>query len=384
MTNKKKVITSAAAAVIFALSSVYMSGISESLVSQNMAERWRAGELKYSQVSVFYPQGSHSYDSSEPEQMRNSIEEKIKTGSFKPENEGASVWKDCWSSVPTVLNVYMENKLTGAQENAGSGFSVTGIGGDFFNFHPLKLVSGSYIYDSELRNDRVVLDEQAAWNIFSSADVVGMTLSINQQEFEVAGVVRREDVKSVEKVYPEKPVIYMHYDALEEAGADMTLLCYESVLPDPVTNYAKGMILEKFGINTMSKPEDGKDPEGELDVVVTENTGRYSIPKLWNGLRNFDTLFVSDRSIAFPYWENAARVNTVRMEILFFICIVTAAYIFIILVLTAGKLWLNRKWHLKDFLEDMMYKYTYKKRTSDYISLDINDTDDGKEKKYEQ
>lgn len=384
MTVKKKVITTAAAAVILAASLVSMNGISGSLDSQNMAQRWQSGELNYSQVSVFYPAGKNSYGLSETESIGADIENKIKEGSFKPENDDAQVWTYAYSSVLTEASVTVYNEATGKTDTVSGNVNIMGTGGDFFEFHPLELVSGNYIYENELRYDRAVLDENAAWNIFSSADVTGMKFSINGTEFEVAGVVRSEDNSAVRKAYPETPLIYVHYDALEEAGADESLLCYEAVLPEPVGNFARNIILEHFGINTMTEPEDGSDPEKSLKTVVTDNTSRYSVKKLWNGLRRFDTLAVSDRNIAYPYWENAARINGVHMEFLFFAVLFTSAYILLMIIITAAKLYLNRKWHLKDFLEDMMYKYTYKKRTSDYISLEDDDKEQGKKSRYEQ
>lgn len=385
MTNKRKAITTAAAAVVLAFSSFSMSVLSGSLASQNMAKRWQSGDLKYSQISVFYPQGGKSaWSAGEAEMMRSSIEDQLKSGSFKADSSNADVWTDSFCSAMSPANVSVYNEDTARTDSISSEFGIIGTGGDFFAFHPLKLISGNYIYEGELRNNRAVLDEQAAWNIFRSVDVEGMKFSVNGMEFEVAGVVKPEENSAVEKTYPEKPLIYVHYDVLEDIGMDISLLCYESVIPNPVTNYARNIIRKKFGINTMELPEDGTDPEKSLDVVITENTGRYSLPKLWESLRKFDETAVSDRSIPYPYWENAARVTGVRMTILFFTELLALTYIILMIIVTAAKLYLNRKWHLGEFLEEMMYRYTYRKRTSDYISLDINDTDEGKEKKYEQ
>jgi hypothetical protein len=379
---KKKVTATAAAALILAALSFAMSSVSGSLEAQNMAGRWQNGELKYSQVSVFYPKGM--YGSSETETMRGKITEAVKAGAFRPENEDAKIWIDSYCSVITVSDVYVYDDRNGKTNSAGSGFSVMGVGGEFFEFHPLKLISGNYIYDDELRNDRAVLDEQAAWDIFSSFDVVGMKFQAGGMEFEVAGVVKAEENRFVKKAYPESPLIYVHYDALAEARMDKDLLCYEAVLPDPVSNYAKNIILEKFGVNTMTVPEDGKDPEKKLDVLITENSTRYSLPSLWAGLKNFDMMSVQDKCIAFPYWENAARMAGVRMEILFFFSVLLFAFIIIMLCAAVCRLYLNRKWHLGEFLEDMMYRYTYRKRTSDYISTPLNKEEAEAEAKYEQ
>lgn len=382
MMKKKKVITTAVAAAVLSLIAFSGSKISESLDSQNMAERWQADDLKFSQVSVFYPQSRSPYNEQETESISSYIGEKLKADSFV--SKDSKIWTNAYSSVMTEADVNVYDRVTGKYNDAASKINVIGTGGDFFDFHQLQLVSGNYIYDSELRTDRAVLDEQAAWNIFSSADVVGMKFLINKCEFEVAGVVRHEDSNAVDKVYPENPLIYVHYEALEQAGLDDALLCYESVVPNPVSNYARNIMLEYFGINTMTESEDGSDPERSLPVIITENTKRYSFGKLWKGLKNYDSRFTADRSIAFPYWENAARVTDTRLIVMFFVSLVLAAYILIVLIVTAAKLWLNRKWHLKDQIEELTYKYTYKKRITDYISADKIEAGEEKEHRLDQ
>lgn len=375
MKYKKKLTGTAIASAALIAVSFAMSGLSGSLESQNMAERWQAGSLKYAQVSVFYPQSSTPYKETETENIGKFIDDRIKAESFKPENEGAEIWTDAWSSVMTPSAVSVYNPESGRTDECASKINIAGIGGDFFSFHPLNLVSGNYIYETELRNDRAVLDEKSAWAIFSSTDVTGMTFRINGKEFEVAGVVRSEEDKSSQKSYPEEPVIYIHYEALEETGLDDALLCYESVIPDPVDNFAANVIKEYFGISTMTEPVDGKDPVKSLPVVITENSSRYSLLSLFKGLKNFDSQFISDRSIAYPYWENAARITGVQMEILFFIALILSVYILVMVAVMVSGLYLNRKWHLKDHIENLMYKYTYKKKTSDYISVDENESD---------
>lgn len=383
MKNKRKVVTTAAAAVFLTLLAISGSGIAGSLDSQNMAERWQADELKYSQISVFYPQSRSPYDEQETEKISSFIADKLRAESYVSDGE-YDIWTDAYSSVMTPAEVMVYDSYTGRYSQASSEINITGIGGDFFEFHQLQLVSGNYIYDSELRTDRVVLDEDAAWDIFSSVDVTGMKILINKCEFEVAGVVRHEKNSAVDKAYPENPLIYVHYAALEDAGADNALLCYESVIPNPVSGFARNTVLEYFGINTMTEQEDGKDSERSLPAAVTENTGRYSLMRLMSGLKKYDSMFVSDRSIAYPYWENAARIVSGQLTFMLLISVILAVYISVVIIVFLSGLYLNRKWHLKDFLENLVYKYTYKKRLSDYISSDITAAHDGKENRFDQ
>ncbi|MBQ5337211.1 MAG: ABC transporter permease [Oscillospiraceae bacterium] len=379
--KKRKIAAAVTSAVLLAVLSSVMSSVSRSLDDQNMAERWKGGELDYAQVSVFYPQSKSPYSETDAENLRNTISEKLKEGAFRPENEGAEIWKDAYSSVISVSSVSRYDESTGKTETAGSDYSVAGVGGSFFEFHPLRLINGNYIYESELDNHRAVLDRQAAWDMFSSFEITGMKFILNGVEFEVAGVADPGENRDIKKAYPAAPMIYIHYSALEEAGLDTSLLSYEAVIPDPVTNYARNITLEHFGINTMTENETDEAPEKKLDVVIVQNTDRYSVSKLWKGLREFRLIAVSDRSIAYPYWENAARMTSVTMEILFLSALVLSLFLFILCVSEICRLYANRKWHLKDFLEDMMYKYTYKKRTSDYIT---SPADTGEKSRYDQ
>ncbi|WP_044974638.1 ABC transporter permease [Ruminococcus sp. HUN007] len=366
--KKKKIAAAAVSAVLFGVLAAAMSSVPKSLEDQNMAERWKSGETEYAQISVFFPQGRSSFKEQETEKLRSTIETKLKEASFRPENEGAEIWIDARSSVTTVSQASVYDEQTGSLQTAGSDYSVTGVGGNFFDFHPMRLISGNYIYEGELDDDRAVLDRQAAWDIFSSFDITGMKFVINGTEFEVAGVVDPGENRDVKTAYPASPMIYVHYSALEKAELDTTLQCYEAVIPDPVTNFARNIILENYGINTMSEEEDSEDPEKKLAAVIVQNTGRYSPLKLWKGLREFRNTAIQDRSIAYPYWENAARMTSVKMEILFAFSLLAAAVFLVTVISEICLLYAHRKWHLKDFLEDMMYKYTYKKRVSDYIS----------------
>lgn len=45
-------------------------------------------------------------------------------------------------------------------------------------FHPLKLITGSYFSGNDLMQDYCIIDQDAAWQLFGSNDVVGMTVYI--------------------------------------------------------------------------------------------------------------------------------------------------------------------------------------------------------------
>lgn len=374
MKNKKKAITfGISVAALFGLFAVF-SSLKESQISQNMAKRWSSDGSEYAQVSVFFPDSSQSYEKREAEDIRNSIEEKLKMDSYKPLNENARVWIDAYSSVMTPVNPSLTDSFTGDQVISQSKINVMGVSGDFFEFHPLDLLSGNYIYSGELRNDRAVLDEKAAWALFSSVDVVGMEFYIGEKKFEVAGVVRPEEKKVTENAYPAQPIMYVHYDVLEELSMNTSLLTYEAVVPDPVNNYARNILLEYYGINTMTADNDKEsDPEEDLPIIIIDNTNRYSVEMLYKNIKAFGKNQITSRPIAFPYWENAARITNAWLTLVFLLIIIDAAYILITIIVFIARLYLHRTWHLKDYIEKLIDKYTYKKKTSDYINVDTSE-----------
>lgn len=73
------------------------------------------------------------------------------------------------------------------------------MGGEWFSFHPLTLRSGSYINEDSLMHDQVLLDEKLAWQIFGSYELAGMTVTIGDKPFVVAGVVAIESDKASQK-----------------------------------------------------------------------------------------------------------------------------------------------------------------------------------------
>jgi len=398
--NKKRAIIFCTAVIILFILLMIFSTMKKSQSSQTMAYRWSSDGTKYAQISVFYPDGTKSYSTSEAQNIETVINERMDSESYKPVREGAEVWIYAYSTVPFMTTAFgmsasdpgmggaPVSNMSGEEDNEKKEFSDTsdvnliGVGGDFFEFHPLKLLSGNYIYEGELRDNRVVLDEESAWALFSSDDVVGMKFYAAGIEFEVAGVVRHETQKVTSLAYPETPVIYVHSDILKAAEINASLSCYEAVIPDPVENYAKNIILEYYGVNMMASTDDAaKKAEANLPMIIIDNTNRYSAPMLWKNIKNFGNNLAVSKRIVFPYWENAARIMTARISLVFISIVIAGAAVIIMVLIFIGKLYLNRKWHLKDYIEKLTDKYTYKKKMSDYIN--VNEDDDGKEKKYE-
>ncbi len=143
-------------------------------------------------------------------------------------------------------------------------------------------------------DDLVVLDEETAWKLFGGTDLTGMTMTINGEPFVVSGVIAREEDFATRKAYSGDSGIFLSYSALSRLQEDTAISCYELVMPDPISGFAKNLVKENF-------------PVGTGDIV--ENSSRYTLGHLWEVIRDFGSRSMRTNGVMYPYWENAARLT---------------------------------------------------------------------------
>ena len=165
------------------------------------------------------------------------------------------------------------------------------VGGRYFDFHPQTLLSGVYLTETDLLKDRVVLDEQLAWMLFGAADVAGMSVTIGDQEFRVAGVVAQPDDRFSRAADGKTPTIYLCYECRELVGSG-GVATYETVLPNPVKGFAKGVVEATFASRG----------------GVVQCTDRFSFAASLKRLAALARQGVRDSAVILPYWENAAVI----------------------------------------------------------------------------
>ena len=266
-----------------------MSTLSETLTAQRMAYRWAGSSTeRFAQVSGFIPSSANITE--EPIfALRQTITRRLAEVSLEPA-EGASLWIDAYSATAKL-------RVTG--NRAGADVTAIGVGGNYFKFHPLRLRSGSYFAADDLMQDRVVIDYELAWRIFGAHDVAGMSVQIGSEEFIVAGVVEREQDFASKLAYPLDGGLYLPLEALRRlAQGDVSITCYELVMPDPISGFAESIVRDNLKI-------DG--------IEVVENSSRFKLSAIFELLRGLDRRVMRQREVAYPYWENAARVIEVHM-----------------------------------------------------------------------
>ena len=256
--------------------------LGDTLTSQQEAKRWQGeSELNFAQVSCFIPV-DEKLTLDKVYAFRQEIQKALHNAAVDVSHEGR-LQLDAWSTT---------GKLQASTELGKGEARVIAVGGDFFQFHPIRLLNGSYIQESDLMKDRVLLDEDLAWILFGGTQLQGMTFRLNGIPFVVGGVVEREQDSFSKRAYTAGMGLYMSYDAYAELSENAGIDCYEFVTAEPVKGFALNLAREKF-------------PIGRGEIV--QNTDRFRFSRLLDVIQSVGTRSMQTQGIIYPYWENAAR-----------------------------------------------------------------------------
>ena len=306
---------------------LFVSGhLADSQLPQTVAERW-SSDGKASQVSCFFSVGSGITEDQLIE-FRHTVDGALTDASVvqESENPGARLWTDAYSA---------DGQVTLSNDKTNLTADAIGIGGDFFLFHPVTLLNGAYFSGNDLMQDYCVIDEDAAWQLFGSNDVAGMTVYISGIPHIVTGVVERPSGRLAEAAGLESTLVYVSYQTLTELGSSHGINHYEIVMPNPVTGFAYNYVKEKLGSE-------------EKEVEVVENTTRYSIPSRLQLLGQFGTRSMNGKAIIYPYWENIARGYSDILALLTLFGIVFLLYPTVLALVFFCIWWKHKGWTMKD------------------------------------
>ena len=268
------------------------SGISGALPHEQGALRWQGeGELEYAQVSVYRPV-ANPLSVSMIESSGDAIKAKL---------------SDAGIPDAAYLIDYGAELTCGADSDGGNcSAALTLVEGDFFRLHGFRFLSGDGFRPDDVMQDRVVLDELAAWKLFSSNNCAGLRVHINGRDFYVAGVVERETDRYAKLCYGEEPRIYASYRGWYntpgvEAGDPAPVTFCEAVLPEPVDGFAADAFVAGIGLD---------------EDEISHNSERFRLESLWANLRGMHMQGILSNAVVYPYWESAARLAANRASLL--------------------------------------------------------------------
>ena len=274
--------------------------LSRLLDSQRAAERWKGdSDMDFAQVSAFMPGGT-PLTLEQLYAFRTAMVAKFHEAALDVDNKN-QLFSDAWSGFGKVK----------AAGSAGKGeVGVTAVGGDYFMFHPLRLLSGGYLTAEDLMKDRVLLDRETAWLLFGGTELTGLSLTIEGVPFVVAGVIEREDDAFSRRAYGSGMGIYMSYEAYALLNENAGISCYEVVMPQPVKGFAYTVATGKFPIG-----------QGQL----VDNSARYGFFTLLKAVKSWGSRSMQSSAVAYPYWENAARSTEDACSALLVLMLLSAA-----------------------------------------------------------
>lgn len=299
----------------------------KNLFDQQAALRW-SSENEYAQLSCFYPI-SQSLSDFEFQSLHHAVEDGLKKASIEAEAEDVKLFVDAYS-VSGTLNI--------ASDNQKMEVNVVGVSDNFFLFHPVTLLQGAYFDENMIMKDGVILDEDAAFRLYGSNDVVGMPLYIGNEQFYIRGVAKKAEGYFAKKAGLTSSTCYVAVEALEKYGITEGSYTYEVVMPNPVDDFAMEII--KSALN---------DTEQKIDIV--ENSARFSFDSKKEVVLDFGVRSMSRNSIIYPYWENIARATEDVCGVLFILQTVSAVIAGSLLIIYLWKQYKERTWSLKSIWE---------------------------------
>ena len=290
--NRKVLKASGITAVIFVsclilclLLELTVAAIAGKIEFIDAGERWSADGERYAVVSMYAEESSGvSYD--QVTQWAYSIDAALLSESITPSEKGRS-WTWCSAAQTTMTFIGPMGKST---------VELMAVSGDFFVVHPMKFTYGSAFLNDNSLPMGVVLDREAAWDLFGTENVIGMEIEAGGQAFTVVGIVEKESRSGMYAyTYGERPRIYMNYAGYAKiSGHGSNITVFEAVLPNAVSSFAKNIFTGVVRTN-------------EETTTLLESSDRFSLENRFEGMKQLPYSWIRSNKIEFPYWENEAR-----------------------------------------------------------------------------
>jgi len=301
------------------------------LPSEQAAERWGADVGRFAQVTAFLPEHNSLSPGAAghiPLAINGAMREQGLTALVP---EGGFSYAYAASPIPLQVST---------RDRGPVAVFATGVGGNFFLFQSVQLISGAFLPVESVNRDYVLIDETLAWLLFGAVDVAGMEVFINYTPYIISGVYRPNRDFASRAANTDGPHMFFFYDTPAMfSGAPITMVA--AVLPNPLTGLAEEMFRE--AMDSLDVDEDS--------FVLVDNTRRYTIPALFRVTQGFGTRSMYQTGLRLPYWENAARMAedfAALALVLFVLLLLFPLFCGVQLLIWR---WRRRKWRTRDAWE---------------------------------
>ena len=310
------------AIVIIAICILTVVGKSMAVSQQynSNADRWKNDSKEnFAQISTFLSEDAE-FTTDNINSVRAEFISTLKDASIEMK-DGNLPFSDAYSSQVGTFTI--KGDLTGRSEAV-----MTAVGGDFFSFRNFMLIDGAFFTENDTMQDGAVIDRNLAWSLYGAYDVAGMNIYINDIKFYIAGVIDNPSTKPENDCIGKLPRIYISYEGASEISAmsggnnsgvptDPTTMlatsdgfrqitCYETVLPNPVENFAYNTVKKHFSENYADK------------YSIVKNSTRFEPSVRAKAFKKIYNYAVIKNNINYPYWENASRLTEFKLTFLYF------------------------------------------------------------------
>lgn len=262
--------------------------ISGQLKEQQLANRWSDTD-DFVQLSCFFPTGE-GIDVSQIPMLDAMLAQAMQDAAVDTKEDAGR----------SLVTAYSTQTSLGISSDRGEAtVRAYGVSKDYFLFHPLELLSGTYFTSDDVNQDGVILDELVAWQLFGSYEVAGLFVEIDGQPYPVRGVVRSNHGAYSEAAGEETASIYVDYALLADPeygspAIDSLEVCIQNPVKSFGADTLKNTLLNSFGMS-------------EEQYEIVDNTHRFSFVNNWKRLGEFGRRSMRISDIHYPAWENRAR-----------------------------------------------------------------------------
>ncbi|MBQ8514351.1 MAG: ABC transporter permease [Ruminococcus sp.] len=267
-----------------------IESLRESLPEQLAAERWDKDAV---QVSCFLSEEAGLT----PDKIR-SVRETFEVQlSQDTENAG---WYDAYSCEMGHIQAFGSKRTFRLVE-------LILISDCYFRIHNDTLLTGSYLTEARVSSMGVVLEKQAAWDLFGSVDIIGMQVVFENRICEVTGVIESRTPS---------PRIYMLYgDYMCNETDSVPITSYEAILPEPVKEYGLNLFQETMESVLQPPALETENSTIEEQYHIVQNTGRLSVSGAWAYLKVLPEYITHTKPIVYPDYENEALRQLHRIAV---------------------------------------------------------------------
>ncbi len=310
------------------ISSLCIYGVAGSLDCQRAVSRWVSDGTPYAQLSAFLTDDAGVDRERVERSFTASLDSALVDASIAAQDEDARIYAYCFSSEADG-SVSLKDEW-GKVQKSGVSVRISAVGADYFIFHPSKLLSGYYFNTADVLNDCVIIDNDLAWQLFGSYDVVGRSFTLNGRDVYISGVSESGRDGDYEKYYGDKSRILISYSLAEELFGGLSITAVELLLPNPIDGFALDIFTDALGV-----------PEGK--AVLLENSSRFSDKSLRAHLASFSEHGVRTDSVVYPYFENTAMELMNRAALIYIFKLVPTVIIILIIALELIILYIKRR-----------------------------------------